>query len=300
MGVDLGVNILGLKLENPFILASGILGTSAKLFERVEEAGAAAIVTKSISIEPRNGYELPIVAEVEYGLINCVGLANPGYRALIDEIESANVKIPIIVSIFGENVKDYGFLARKLSDYADAFELNISCPHAKVSEFLSNAKVVEKIAREVKQNTDLKFSVKIGLLCNLKEIVKACMNYANAITAINTVPAMKINTEFFKPILSNKFGGLSGPAIKYIAVKAVYDIYENCEGKLEVVGCGGIMNACDAIEFMLAGAKALEIGTGIYYKGLSIFENLCKDVEEFLKQHKIQKISEIVGRAHDC
>ncbi len=299
MKVDLSTKILGLKLRNPFILASGVLGISAKLFERVEEAGAGAIVTKSISIKPREGYELPIITEVEHGLINCVGLANPGYEALIDEIESANVKIPIIVSIFGENAKDYGFLARKLSDYADAFELNISCPHTKVSEFLANAKVVEKIVKEVRQNTDLKFSVKIGLLCNLKEIAKACMHYANAITAINTVPAMKISTEFFKPILSNKFGGLSGPAIKYIAIKVVYDLYEACKDKLDIIGCGGIMNACDAIEFMLAGAKALEIGTGIYYKGLSIFEKLCKGVEEFLKQHEIRKISKIVGKAHD-
>lgn len=300
----LTVNLAGLKLANPTMLASGILGYSAESLKSIVEGGAGAAVTKSVGVKPRNGYANPTVVQASCGLLNAIGLPNPGIDGFIQEIrEAKSLGVPIVVSVYGFSAEEYAIVAEKaVSAGADAVELNVSCPHVKEtgSEIGQNPRVLAEVVRKVKSVVDKPVIVKLSPnVTSMVEIAKAAAKAgADALTAVNTVRAMAIDVETFMPILSNKRGGLSGSAIKPIAVRCVYDVYE--EVKVPIIGCGGIANWRDAVEFMLAGASAVQIGTAIAFKGPKIFRQNAHGIEAYLKRKGFESVNEIVGLSHRC
>jgi len=296
------VDLAGLRLANPTMLASGILGLSAESLGNIVMAGAGAIVTKSVGLKPRNGYANPTVVQTSCGLINAMGLPNPGITEFVKEIrEAKSFGVPVIVSVYGFSVEEYATVAKKAVDAgADAVELNVSCPHVKEtgSEIGQNPKILTEVVRKVKASVEKPVFVKLSPnVTNIAEIAEAATKAgANALTAINTVKAMAIDTETTVPILSNKIGGLSGPAIKPIAISCVYEIYERVE--VPIIGCGGITDWRDAVEFVLAGATAVQIGTAIALKGPNVFKKVTCGIDAYLKRKGFKSVNEIVGLSH--
>jgi len=299
----LNVNLAGLRLDNPTMLASGILGYSTETLESIAESGAGAVVTKSVGLKPRKGYANPTVVQSHCSLINAIGLPNPGIDEFTKDIRMAKsvLKVPLIISVYGFSAEEYALVAGKaVKAGADAVELNVSCPHVKEtgSEIGQKPEVLAEVVRKVKAVVDkpvfIKLSPKVSEIAEIAEVaVKAG---ADALTAINTVKAMAIDVETAKPILSNRKGGLSGPAIKPIAIRCVYEIYERV--KVPIIGCGGITGWRDAVEFMLAGATALQIGTAIALKGPAVFKAVAKGIDAYLKRKGFRSVNEIVGLAH--
>jgi len=298
----LRVDLAGLKLANPTMLASGILGLSAEPLGSIVSAGAGAIVTKSVGLKPRKGYANPTVVQASCGLINAMGLPNPGIDYFVQEIlEARSFGVPVVVSVYGFSAEEYAEVARKAVDAgADAVELNLSCPHVKEtgSEIGQNPEVLAEVVKKVKESVEKPVFVKLSPnVADVAEIAEtAAKAGADALTAINTVRAMAIDTETAMPILSNKVGGLSGPAIKPIAIRCVYEIYE--EVKLPIIGCGGITSWCDAVEFLLAGASAVQIGTAVALKGPNVFKAVTRGINNYLKKKGFERVKEIVGLSH--
>jgi len=296
------MNLAGLRLANPTMLASGILGLSAESLGNIVMGGAGAITTKSVGLKPRNGYANPTVVQTSCGLINAMGLPNPGISEFVKEIrEAKSFGVPVIVSVYGFSPEEYATVAKKAVEAgADAVELNVSCPHVEEtgSEIGQNPEILAEVVRKVKAVVEKPVFVKLSPnVTNIAEIAEvAAKAGANALTAINTVKAMVIDTETTVPILSNKTGGLSGPAIKPIAVRCVYEIYERV--KVPIIGCGGITNWRDAVEFLLAGATAFQIGTAIALKGPNVFKKITRGISAYLKRKGFKSVNEIVGLSH--
>jgi dihydroorotate dehydrogenase (NAD+) catalytic subunit len=299
----LATEIAGLKLGNPTMLASGILGYTGLSLKSVIEAGAGAVVTKSLGLEQRTGYPNPTVVQVDCGLLNAMGLPNPGISHFKEEIKQLkSTRVPTILSIYGYSSEEFAKVAETAAKMgADAIELNVSCPHIKKAgaEIGCDPVLLTEIVEEVKKKVAKPVLVKLTPnVANIGEIAKAAEEAgADAITAINTVKAMSIEIETGRPLLANKFGGLSGPAIKPIAVRCVYDVYRSVD--VPVIGCGGITGWQDAIEFMLAGASAVQIGTAIAFKGVSVFSSVTKGIDTYLKRKGFENVKELVGLAHN-
>ncbi|MCP8310434.1 MAG: dihydroorotate dehydrogenase [Candidatus Methylarchaceae archaeon HK01M] len=299
---DLSIEISSLKMESPLMLASGILGTSIELLRRVFEDGAGAVVTKSIGYEQRMGYDNPTIVEVYGGYLNAIGLSNPGIKEFYKELSRSKIDdLPLVVSLFGAESSEFSEMISILNELeVKAYELNISCPHVKGFgvEVCQDAKLVEDIIEAVKKETQKPVFVKLSP--NLTDIVNAAKLAedvgADAITVTNTFKAMSIDIETCRPILANKIGGLSGPVIKPIAVRCVYEIYQNVD--IPIIGCGGVVDWQDAIEFFLVGATAIQIGTGIAYKGLSVFEKIKQGIKDYLTLKGKSSLRDIVGLAH--
>jgi len=303
LGTDrLKVNLAGLKLNNPTMLASGILGYSAETLSSIVAGGAGAVVTKSVGLKPRKGYANPTVVQADFGLINAVGLPNPGISEFVREIrEMKRLGVPLIVSVYGFSAEEYATVAKKaVGAGANALELNVSCPHVKEtgSEIGQSPEVLAEVVGKVKAVVDRPVLVKLSPnVTDLVEIAEAAVRAgADGITAINTVRAMAIDVETAMPILSNKRGGLSGPAVKPIALRCVYDVYERV--KVPIMGCGGVTDWRDAVEFFLAGASAVQIGTAIALKGPSVFRSVSRGVDAYLKKKGFRSVNEIVGLSH--
>jgi dihydroorotate dehydrogenase (NAD+) catalytic subunit len=299
----LKTRLAGLELKNPTALASGILGYSPESLQRIAEAGAGAVITKSVGLKPRMGYPNPTVVQANCGIINAMGLPNPGIAEYASEISFTKtvITVPLIVSVYGYSAEEYATVAKTATEAgADAVELNVSCPHVKEtgSEIGQNPKLLTQVIRKVKTATSKPVIVKLSPnVTDIVELAQAATTAgADALTAVNTVRAMAIDTETALPILSNTRGGLSGPAIKPIALRAVYDIYEKV--KTPVIGCGGITTWKDAVEFFLAGASAIQIGTAIAQHNPEVFQTINRGVTAYLKKKKHRSIKEIVGQAH--
>ena len=296
----LQTNISGLKLKSPIILASGILGVSFSSMMRVIDAGAGAVTTKSIGPKARKGYKNPSIIEVYPGtFMNSVGLGNPGIDEFILEIKKLKEhNIPLIVSVFGDTNEIYLDVATKAENAgADAIEINISCPHAEVSSIGIDKDLTFNIVKFLKEKLTVPLFVKLNPnVTNLKEIALAAeKGGADGVVAINTLAAMKIDVNTRRPILSHGSGGLSGKAIHPIAVKKVYDLFKFL--KIPIIGCGGIDSWEDVIEFFLAGASAVQIGTALY-KGIEIITEINKDLIRYLKENEYTSIKDIKGLAH--
>ena len=296
----LDINISGLKLKSPIILASGILGVSFSSMMRVIDAGAGAVTTKSIGPKARKGYKNPSIIEVYPGtFMNSVGLGNPGIDEFILEIKKLKEhNIPLIVSVFGDTNEIYLDVATKAENAgADAIEINISCPHAEVSSIGIDKDLTFNIVKFLKEKLTVPLFVKLNPnVTNLKEIALAAeKGGADGVVAINTLAAMKIDVNTRRPILSHGSGGLSGKAIHPIAVKKVYDLFKFL--KIPIIGCGGIDSWEDVIEFFLAGASAVQIGTALY-KGIEIITEINKDLIRYLKENEYTSIKDIKGLAH--
>jgi dihydroorotate dehydrogenase (NAD+) catalytic subunit len=298
----LSISFAGLELANPTILASGILGYSAESLNRGAKGGAGAVVTKSVGIEPRAGYSNPTVVQAEAGLINAMGLPNPGINVYSEEIRFSKtiLRVPVIVSVFGYSAEEYSAVAKKAVDAgADAVELNVSCPHVKQTgaEIAQNPKLLTEVVEMVKAAINKPLIVK--LTPNVADITipaKAAIEAgADALTVVNTLKAIAIDTETMLPILSNVKGGLSGPAIKPVALRCVYDIAEAFE--VPIIGCGGVSDWRGAVEFFLAGASAVQVGTAVAVD-TEVFQTINRGVENYLRRKSFGSVKEIVGLAH--
>ena len=300
MEPSLATSVGTIKLDKPAMLASGILGISLDVFNRLYRSGAGAVVTKSLSSEPWEGYPNPTIFSVNGGgWMNAVGLSNPGASNFAKMIES-NKDVPIIVSLVGSIPKDFEMMINEFKNCnVTAFELNLSCPHvAKVGlEVGDDPELVKKIVTTVKNSTHVPAIAKVGLgTTNYLNTVKIAIDSGiDAITAINTVRAMAIDVETQRPILSNKFGGLSGTPIKPIALRCVYEIASKYD--IPIIGCGGISTWEDAIEFFLAGASAIQLGSAIGDNWINVFDDINKGVLQYMKQKNYSTIDEMVGLA---
>ena len=300
MKPSLSTSIGNIKLERPTILASGILGISLDVFNRIYRAGAGAIVTKSLSKEPWEGYDNPTIFSVKGdGWINAVGLSNPG-AAYFAKMISSNKDVPIIVSLVGSDEEDFDFMVKQFENVKVlAYELNLSCPHvAKVGlEVGDDPNLVTKIVKKVKSVTNIPVIAKVGLGTThyLDTVSAACDAGIDAITAINTLRAMAIDVETQRPILSNKIGGLSGTPIKPVAVRCVYEISSKYE--IPIIGCGGISNWQDAVEFFLAGASAVQIGSAVGNGWIDVFGEINNGIEQYMEKKELSNIEEMIGSA---
>ncbi|MHA2046796.1 MAG: dihydroorotate dehydrogenase [Candidatus Thorarchaeota archaeon] len=281
-------------------LASGILGVTASTMIRVVESGADAVVTKSIGSEPRKGHPGPVLASSHGGLLNAVGLTNPGIEAFGDEMRVLREKkVPVVLSIFGNTIQEISEVARKGEAMKPhAIELNLSCPHAEISQIAHDPEMTRKYVAAVKDVVNCPVFAK--LTPNAADIVavgKAAEEAgADAVVAINTVRGMKIDVYQMRPVLGNKIGGLSGPPIfpVPVTVRSVYELSQALS--IPIVGVGGVATWQDAVELHLAGASAIQVGT-VLIEGLEVFSQIKEGVKNYLKEMNISKTSEIVGAA---
>lgn len=299
----LKTNLCGIELKNPLMLAAGIMGSHASSLNWILNSGAGAVVTKSFSKEPNDGYNNPTTVEVEGGIINAVGLSSPGVDAFKEELISIDKsKGKSIASIYGSTAEVFSSVASEIEDLVDMVELNVSCPHAMGgcgAAIGQDPKLTSKIVGSVKSNVNIPVIAKLTPnVTDIKEIAIAAENAgADGLSLINSLgPGMKIDVVTGNPILSNKFGGMSGPAIKPIAIRCVYDVYDAVD--IPIIGVGGIANYADVVEFLYAGATAVQIGTSLMYEGPEIFDRIAGDLSQFIEDSDFDNVGEMIGFAH--
>ncbi len=286
------VHIAGVPVRNHLFLAAGVLGTCASSLSRMLRQGAGAVVTKSIGPEPRYGHAGPCVVVLEDGVMNAMGLPNPS-KEFVQEFSLLDGE-PVIVSIFGGNPEEFHEVAGWFAEKAQAFELNVSCPHAAGfgAQIGTNPEMVKACTEAVKE---WKKPVWVKLTPNVTDITAigraAEEGGADAIVAINTVRAMRISTGLRRPVLGNAYGGLSGKAIFPIAVRCVYELYEACS--IPIIGCGGVSCTEDVIEMMMAGAQGVEIGSAVVQD-----PEIFRHIRDELYAPDGISAREIVGCAH--
>ncbi len=305
--MSLGTIVGNIKLRNPLILASGVLGSSYSVLQRIYEAGIGAVVTKSVGPVSREGNPNPSVFALKdiNGAINSIGLANPGYKHFREEIKillENNVKT--IVSIFGGDVEEFSEVLVGLSDLPiTAFELNLSCPNTEKEGMVlgTDPQIVRRIVENLRKKT--KSPIWVKLTPNVTDILEiadaAIKGGCDALVAINTLKAMVIDIYSRYPILGFKRGGLSGAPIKPVGIRNIFDLYEQFGDKIPLVGVGGIAKWEDVFEYILAGASAVQIGTAL---GVAHPENKIRhiknNIQKFMKNEGIENIANIIGGAH--
>ena len=295
---------MGMRLRNPTMLASGVLDETGKSMLKVANAGAGALVSKSVGLHERQGHPNPCVAEIEGGLLNAMGLPNPGAEAYAPEIaEALKGGVPVIGSAFGSGPDEIAEVAAVLCDAGvSAVELNLSCPHAEGygAEIGSTPEMVAEVCKAVRGRIDRPFFAK--LTPNTASIASLASSAedggADGIVAINTLKGMSICPEMGIPVLSNRVGGLSGPAVRTVGVRCVFEIFEAVD--IPVIGVGGISAPSDALEYIMAGACAVQIGTAIRARGVDVFSEVCTGLTDFMKENGYNDVSEMVGCAHDA
>lgn len=300
----LKTDVCGVKLQNPLMLAAGILGSNASSMNLVLNSGAAGVVSKSFSKNPNNGYKNPTTVGVDCGIINAIGLSNPGVDNFIEELEKVELDKDqvLIASIYGSTPDEFSYLVEAVEDHVDMIELNISCPHAMEGCGASIGQDPNLSHKIVSASVDASNVPVIAKLTpnvtDIVEIAKSCEDAgADGLTLINSLgPGMVINIDVAKPVLSNKVGGMSGNAIKPIAIRDVFIVYEAVD--IPIIGVGGISNYRDVVEFIYAGASAVQIGTSIMNEGVNIFNNINNDLISFMKQKGFKSIKELIGLAH--
>ncbi|HEY72912.1 MAG: dihydroorotate dehydrogenase [Chloroflexi bacterium] len=304
---DLSTILCGVRLPNPTVLASGILGLSHEVMVRVAQSGAGAITTKSCSLKPRPGYHNPVVLDWGQGLINAVGLSNPGVEVLAEEIRAAKEQlaplgVPVIASIFAETIYGFGAIARFISEAEpDLIEVNISCPNIDDLYrlmFAADPYVAAQVTRQVKQNTDIPILLKLSPnVTDVTKIARAVVDAgADGITAINTLgPGIILDVETGRPVLAHGTGGLSGPAIRPIAVRCVRDICRAVDAP--VIAVGGVTTGRDAVEMVLVGATAVGIGSAVSRRGTEVFQNVCDEIQDYMERHEYDDLEAFRGKA---
>jgi dihydroorotate dehydrogenase (NAD+) catalytic subunit len=304
MAADLETELCGINLRNPTILASGIL-VEREQFKNAIEGGAGAVTIKSVTMEPRKGHEFPRTFKSDCVFLNAMGYPNQGIeQAMKDFADLSGFKAPMIASITAPNAEGFAFLAEKIGalDFA-ALEIVLSCPHTPGFGTMAGQMTPEctrEITSEVRKKTKLPLFVKLSPnAAGIGEIAKAAEKAgADAINAGNTLgPGMVVDIEKKKPVLGFKIGGVSGPALKPIAVRVVYDLYAAV--KIPIIGTGGIMHGRDAIEMMMAGASAVGIGTAIYYRGVDVFSKVCAEMREWMEKNGYSSAKELVGLVYE-
>ncbi|MBM3291210.1 dihydroorotate dehydrogenase [Candidatus Bathyarchaeota archaeon] len=300
--MSLAVDLAGLKLRSPIMNASGVLGISIPLLKRVYNSGTGAVITKSIGPLSRPGHPNPTMVHVEGGVLNSMGLPNPGVDYFSIEVkELSDAGVPVIASFFASTIDEFTDSSIKLERAgARALELNLSCPNVSGESGMcaTDPYTTEKVTAAVKSVTKLPLFVKLSPnVTDIIPIAKAAeFGGADAITVTNTLKGMAIDIDFKKPILSNVTGGLSGPALKPVALRYVWEIYEAV--KIPIIGCGGINNWRDAVEYLLAGSTALEVGTAIMTHGFEIFNEINEGISQYMVENKFNDLKEMIGLAH--
>ena len=297
----LAVNIAGLKMKTPVTTASGTFGFGLEFTDFLDLEKVGAVTVKGTTLAPRAGNKGQRVVETPSGMLNCVGLENPGSDYLLKETlpKLRKYKVPIIVNIDASTPEEYGELAAKLDvKGVDAVEINVSCPNIKDGGlvFGTNAKSLAQVVKEVKRNTSKVVITKLSPnVTSITEMAKAAEDAGtDALSLINTLIGMKIDIHRQHPVLGNVTGGLSGPCIRPVAVRMCYEVAQAV--KVPIIGMGGIMCADDAIEFFLTGASAIAVGTANFVNP-SIAETISPGILEYMDQHNIKKIQDLIGLA---
>ena len=296
----LKTELFGVEFENPVWTASGTFGFGLEYAPYMDLNRVGAVCVKGLSIKPREGNEPPRIWETPCGMLNAIGLQNPGVEYFVEKIvpELQKYRCRVVANIYGSTVEEYVAVAKALKgvDGVDAIELNISCPNVKKGGLAFGVDPVEaaKLTEAVKKATDKPVIVKLSPnVTDIVEIARAIESAgADALSAINTLLGMAIDIRKRKPRIKNKFGGLSGPAIKPVAVRMVYQVSKAVS--IPIIGIGGISNWEDAVEFFLAGASAVQVGTANFFNPKAV-EEIVEGLEKYLKEMGYSHISELIG-----
>ncbi len=305
----LSIDFLGHKFASPLVLASGIWGTTVSLLTRAAQAGCGAVTAKSCGPTPRPGHVNPTCLDWGHGLINAIGLANPGAQEEVALLAAARPALhalgaPLIASIFAGTPQGFGEVAAIVAQaQPDLLEINISCPnvHSEFGEpFAASATAASEVVRCVRQAVPglpiiVKLAPNVPDIARIGQAVVAAG--ADALCAVNTMPGMVIDAESGQPILANRSGGLSGPALKPIALKCVYDLYRACPG-VPIIGTGGVLTGTDAVEMIMAGATAVGVGSAVYYRGPDAITAIRAELSAWLDSHDVSDLAAIRGLAH--
>jgi dihydroorotate dehydrogenase (NAD+) catalytic subunit len=297
---DLSVNIAGISLRNPVMTASGTFGYGEEFAEYVDLEKIGAIVTKGLSLKPKAGNPMPRIIETPGGMLNAIGLQNVGIETFIREKVPflRGISTPVIVNFFGNTVDEYAALAEKLDAIPEVagIEVNISCPNVKHGGivFGIDPKSANSVVRAVREATIKPLIVKLSPnVTDIVEMAQACAEAdADALSLINTITGMAIDLKTRRPALANMTGGLSGPAIKPVALRMVWQVSRAV--KLPIIGIGGITTATDALEFLLAGATAVQVGTANFMSPAAS-QRIAEDMEKYLHENGINDVKELIG-----
>ncbi len=298
---------LGFELHTPIVLASGIIGTSAALLVRAAQSGAGMVTAKSCGPRPRVGHPNPVAFDFGGGLINAIGLTNPGAKAeaaLLAEAKAqlAPLGVPLIASIFGGTVSEFGTAAQIVAaSEPDLLEVNISCPNVGDEFGTPFAGAVESAAAVTEAvRGAVSCPISIKLAPNVPDIARIAAAVveagADAITAINTMPGMVIDPVSSRPLLYNRVGGISGPALKPIALRCVYEIAQVVS--VPIIGTGGVSTGQDAAEMLMAGASVVGVGSAVYYRGVAALGEIGQELAEFMACHQWPSVAALRGRSH--
>lgn len=300
---NIKTNIFGIDFQNPLVLASGILGTSSNILIRMAESGAGGVTMKSIGPTEREGHANPNLIDFGGGMLNAIGLPSPGYKNIGPELEELKeCPSPVIASVYGSTIQDFVNIVEFVKPYAPAaLELDISCPNKDDGlSFSANPDVTKELVAAVKKVAG-NLPVIPKLTPNTHSIpmlANACKKGgADGLCAINTASGMVIDIDARKPVLTYKKGGVSGPALKPIAVRCVYEAYEATG--LPIIGTGGVTYGKDAIEMLMAGASLVGVGTAVYYRGLDAFQKIATEMTEWMQSNNVESIKELIGVAHN-
>lgn len=296
---DISVNIAGVTLKNPVMTASGTFGSGMEYSEFVDLTKLGAVVTKGVSLTPWPGNPTPRVAETYGGMLNAIGLQNPGIDTFIDRdlkfLEGYDTKV--IVNVCGKTVEEYVGVVERLSDTnADMLEINVSCPNVKEGAIAFGqdpkalANITKEIVKKAKQPVIMKLSPNVADIALMAKVCEDCG--ADAVSMINTITGMKIDVNKRKFVLANRTGGLSGPAIKPVAVRMVYQAAQAV--KIPIIGMGGITSAEDALEFIMAGASAVAVGAANFTDPLTTVK-VIEGIREYMEKNNVSDIKELIG-----
>ncbi|MGA2974670.1 MAG: dihydroorotate dehydrogenase [Spirochaetia bacterium] len=304
---DLSCRIAGISLRNPLILASGIWGASPSQLERAARSGAGAVTAKTCTPSPRRGHRNPTAIDWGHGLINAMGLPNPGVKEEVGLLREAARRlaalgVPLIASISADTVEAFGAAAAAVADAGPALiEVNISCPNVQAEQgemFAASAAAAAAVTRCVKAATRIPCMVKLSPnVPDIASIARAVAAAgADAITAINTMPGMIVDPETGAPVLANGTGGISGPALKPIALRCVHEIASAVS--VPLIGTGGVLTGVDAVEMISAGATAVGVGSAIFYRGEDAFTLIRDELAGWLETRGFHSLEDIRGRTH--
>lgn len=299
MSEILKTEICGIKMQTPILTASGTFGFGEEFADFVNLKRLGGVMVKCITLKPRTGNKGVRITETPAGMLNCIGLENPGVEIFLTEIlPRIKNKFNVIVNISGSSVEDYGELAKLLDvDGVAAIELNISCPNVKDGGIIfgTNPKAAAQVTKAAKNSTSKPVIVKLSPnVTDITEIARAVESAgADCLSLINTLMGMEINIDTWQPTLGNITGGLSGGAVKPVALRMVYQVAQVC--KIPIIGMGGIRTANDAVEFFLAGASAVAIGTA-NFANPNVTNEIIEGLKIYLQRRNLKNISEIIGK----
>jgi len=304
---DLSIEFCGIPMKNPLVLASGVMGTSATLLKRVALAGAGAVTAKSCGPVERAGHPNPVMVDWGHGLLNAIGLTNPGAKEEVALLAAARealapLGVPFFASIFAGTEEEFAQVAAVIAPAEPALiEVNISCPNVRDdfgTPFAANPETASAVTRAVKGAVGgIPIAVKLAPnVPDIGRIAAAVVDAgANAITAVNTMPGMVIDPEAAQPVLSNQTGGISGPALKPIALRCVAEIARAVD--VPIIGTGGVLTGRDAVEMVMAGATAVGVGSAFWYRGADALTLIAEEMQTFMAQNGYSRVGDLIGKA---